>query len=116
MTDPRLQRRDWRSAFLAACFFFVQLCVPGLQASMLELAPQPAAHHGSHDGPHDSAPSAKHLKCAICAAASLPASLPPPSPAVIASVQTERAHAAGFANVATPHLPHGFAARAPPFA
>ena len=63
-------------AALALALLVVQLCLPGLQASMVRLAPALAAHaeHEGHEhhGRSDEAGEAM-IACAICAAALLPA-------------------------------------------
>ena len=73
------RRRRIGAAALALTLLAAQLCLPGLQTSMLRLAPAPVAQagHEGHGGHHD-APAADEagkaaFTCAICAAALLPA-------------------------------------------
>lgn len=104
---------------LSAAFLFLQLCLPGLQASMLKLGAPTAAQSQHHEhGEEDGAPASHeaHFKCSICAAASLPASLPPraaalPSRAPFAAAQAWSVVAPSKLLAASP-----FAARAPPAA
>ena len=104
---------------LAAAFLFLQLCMPGLQASMLKLGAPPAAQpqHQEH-GEADGAPASHeaHFKCSICAAASLPASLPPRAAALPSRAPFATALVRAAAAPAKLHAASSFAARAPPAA
>jgi hypothetical protein len=72
-------RLKWAGpALLALGLLVVQLCLPGLQTSMLRLAPTPATHaehegHGRHGPAGESEAGKAMIACAICAAALLPA-------------------------------------------
>ena len=73
-----MQRRKIGAAALALGLLVVHLCLPGLQASMLRLAPAPviqAGHEGHgdhHHAPAEGEAGKAAFACAICAAALLP--------------------------------------------
>jgi len=104
---------------LAAAFLFLQLCLPGLQASMLKLGAPPAAQSQHHEhGEEDGAPASHeaHFKCSICAAASLPASLPPRAAALPSRASFAATQAWAVVVPSKLHAAAPFSARAPPAA